>query len=94
MMKIYESKHNVYDAVDAFLKHGVIALGDTTTPAINYISRIKECLSIYKEVEFAKDLEIVPNHGYLYFVYDTNRFKLRSKELLETIHYIDSINPV
>lgn len=93
-MKIYESKHNVYDAVDAFLEHGVVAIGGTKTPAIDYINRLKECLKPYEDIEPIESYVTVSNHGYLYFLYDLNRFKLKSKELLETIHYIDSINPV
>lgn len=93
-MKIFESNNNVYDAVDAFIEHGIVAIEGTKTPAVNYINRLKECLKAYEEADPTESYESVSNHGYLYFVYDLNRFTPMSKELSKTIRYIDSIHPV
>ncbi|WP_019672382.1 hypothetical protein [Psychrobacter lutiphocae] len=91
-MRIFDSRHNVYDAVNAFIEHGVVVIGGTKTPAIAYIERLKECLSVYADVEPILGYENVPNYGYLYFLYDLNRFESRSEELLRVVTHVDEMN--
>lgn len=73
-MKIYGTKNNVYDAVDAVVEHGVAAVEGTKTPAVDYANRIIECLTVYPDIAPTIGYQNVPNEGYLYYVYDTNKF--------------------
>ncbi len=92
-MKIYGPKNNVFDAVDAVKKHGVAAVEGTKTPAVDYAKRIIKCLAVYSEVTPEIGYHNVPNHGYLYYVYDMNKFTFdEHKELEAIIFQIDEAN--
>lgn len=73
-MKIYGNNSNIYDAVDAVVQHGVAAIEGTKTSAVEYTSRIIRCLSVYSDVAPSIGYQNVMNQGYLYYVYDINRF--------------------
>lgn len=89
-MKIYGIKNNVYDAVDAVVEHGVAAVEGTKTPAVDYANRIIKCLSVYPEIEPTIGYQNVANEGYLYYVYDLNRYSSGDARLKELIDQIDA----
>lgn len=64
MMKIYGIKNNVYDAVDAVVKHGFAVVEGTKTSAVNYAKRIIKCLSVYSEIKPCIGYQNVVNEGY------------------------------
>lgn len=47
-MKNFDSRDNIYNAVDAFIQ--VVVISGTKTPAESYINRLKNCLSVYDDV--------------------------------------------
>lgn len=91
-MNIYGTKNNVYDAVDEVVEHGVAAVEGTKTPAVDCANRIIKCLSVYSEIEPVIGYQNVANEGYLYYVYDLNRFPIGSVELEAMIDQIDKAN--
>jgi hypothetical protein len=91
-MNIYGTKNNIYDAVDAVVEHGVAAVEGTKTPAVDYANRIIKCLSVYSGIEPAIGYKNVANEGYLYYVYDINRFPIGSAELEAMINQFDEAN--
>ncbi|MDG4813190.1 hypothetical protein P8629_09255 [Hydrogenovibrio sp. 3SP14C1] len=91
-MKIYDEENNVYDAVDAVLETGVAAVGGCTTPAVKYAKRIIECLAPYSDIEACIGYKNVTHNGYLYYVFDVNRFSIVSPELEKIVDRIDENN--
>lgn len=89
-MKIYGIKNNVYDVVGAVVEHGVAAVEGTKTPAVDYANRVIKCLSVYSEIEPAIGYQNVANEGYLYYVYDLNRYSSGDARLKELIDQIDA----
>jgi hypothetical protein len=92
--KIFESTENVYKAVDAVIKHGFAAVDGTKNEAVPFCNRIIAALEPYKEIEPIIGFENVPNHGYLYYVFDSLRFRCGDKLLQGKIHEVDRANPV
>ncbi|HAV5331872.1 TPA: hypothetical protein JI076_11020 [Acinetobacter baumannii] len=91
-MRIFDTTENVYNAVDAIIKHGFAVISGTKIPAVKYASRIKKCLKPYKKIDLHLSMHVnIPNHGYLYFVYDQNRFS--HSELEKTIQEIGLHHP-
>jgi hypothetical protein len=91
-MKIYGTRNNVYDAVDAVVAHGIAAVEGTKTPAVEYANRIIQCLEPYADVRPSIGYQNVRNNGYLYYVHDLNRFSTGSPELEEIVSQIDEDN--
>ena len=91
-MKIYGHADNIYDAVDAVVEHGVAAVEGTKTPAVNYANRIIEALAVYPDVAATIGYQNVVNEGYLYYVFDTNKFGCGDSRLKEIINEIDESN--
>ncbi|WNO10069.1 hypothetical protein [Teredinibacter sp. KSP-S5-2] len=91
-MRIYGTKNNVYDAVDTVLEHGIAAVEGTKIPAVEYANRIIECLGIYPDVSPIISYQNVPNAGYLYYVFDINRFPIGEKALEDIVLEIDLEN--
>ncbi len=88
-MRIYKTTENVFNAVDAVVEHGVAAVSGTQTPAVEFCDRIIKALEPYANIEPATGYENVPNEGYLYFVYDNNRFfSGRNEYLLSIVHEV------
>ncbi|QHH99221.1 hypothetical protein [Acinetobacter dispersus] len=80
-MRIYATTENVYNAVDAVIKHGFAVISGTKTPVESYAVRIKKCLKPYKEIDPNLSLhKDIPHHGYLYYVFDMNRFSHKDLE--------------
>lgn len=91
-MRIFDTTENVCNAVDAIIEHGFAVISGTKTPAVKYASRIKKCLKPYKKIDPHLSIHVnIPNHGYLYFVYDQNR--LNHSELEKTIQEIGLHHP-
>lgn len=91
-MRIFVTTESVYNAVDAVIEHGFAVISGTKTPAVNYADRIRKCLKPYKKIDPHLSMhENVPNHGFLYFVYDQNRFK--NSDLEKTIQEIGLHHP-
>ena len=81
---LFRSKDNVYDAVDAVTKHGFAAIDESTTHAVRYADRIIKCLEPYSDIKPVKSYKNTAIYGYLYYVYDGNKFSdSQVKELLE-----------
>lgn len=91
-MKIYGTKNNAYDTVDAVVKYGVAAVEGTKTPAVEYANHIIECLSPYTDVFPSIGYQNVAKNGYLYYVYDLKKFPIGSRELEKIIDRIDEAN--
>ena len=89
---IYGPDNNVYDAVEAVIENGIAAIHGTTTPAVKYANRIIECLKAYPEVSPTIGYSNVANEGYLYYVYDLNKFSLGSRKLEKLIIQIDAMS--
>jgi len=83
-MKIYAEKNNPYDVVDAILEHGVSVIEGTKTSALNYSNRVMKCLYPYENVVQIQGYENVRNNGYLYYIFDGNRFQIGDQELKKT----------
>jgi len=88
-MKIYGNRNNIYDAV---VQHGVAAIEGSKTSAVEYANRIIKCLSVYAEIAPSIGYKNVTNQGYLYYVYDTNRFGDCHTTLATIIRKIDERN--
>lgn len=91
-MKIYGTKNNVYDAVEAVIAYGVAAVEGTKTPAEEYANRIIKCLEPYSNVRPNIGYQNVTNNGYLYYVHDLNIFPIESLELKKIVNQIDEDN--
>lgn len=91
-MKIYGTKTNVYDAVDAVVSYGVAAVEGEKTPAVEYAERIIACLAPYADVNPAIGYKNVKNNGYLYYVYNLNAFSHGSYDLEKMVDRIDEAN--
>lgn len=93
-MKIFDSRNNVYDAVEAVVKFGVAAIEGTKEPAVSYSERVIKCLEPYSDIDPIQGYLNVTNRSYLYYVYDGNRFSSRDKKLKEIVFEIDKKNPI
>ncbi len=93
-MKIFRSTENVYNAVDSVVKYGFAAVHGTKSEAVPFCSSIIEELKPNIEISPTTGYENVNNQGYLYYVFDLNRFKCGDSLLKEKIHELDRINPV
>lgn len=91
-MKIYTQQDNIYDAVDAMVKDGVVAVGGMKTSAVAHLYRIQENLQTYDDVASIQAFHEVANHGYLYFLYDSNR--LSFEQARQLVEKIDKENPL
>lgn len=91
-MKIYGIRNNVYDAVDPVIKYGVAAVEGTKSPAEEYANKIIKCLSVYSDISPTIGYQNVPNNGYLYYVYNLNRFDNSNLDLENIIFELDRIN--
>lgn len=89
-MKIYGSKDNPYDAVDAIVEYGAAAIEGSKQAAEDYSKRVIKCLEPYEDIEPIQAYQNVPNNGYLYYVFDNNRFHIGDPELKKLLLRIDS----
>lgn len=91
-MKIYWETDNIYDAVDSVVINGIATLGGTQSNAVPLSERIMEALKPYNEVVPLVGFTEVPLNGYLYYIFDSNKFEIGSNALRELIFKIDSNN--
>lgn len=92
-MKIYGENNNIFDAVESFIKYGIVAIQGTKIPALNYSHKVINALKPYPNVSPTISYQNVEKYnGYLYFIVDLNRFDLLSKEVKEFINTIDKTN--
>lgn len=89
---IVEFDDQVEAAVDEMVYSGVVAVEGTKTIALHLIQSIKEGLGNYDEVSATESYMDVPNHGYLYYLYDANRFNIDSLELKQMVLRIDAMS--
>ena len=91
-MKIYSDKNNIYDAVDALVGYGIIAIEGTKTPATAYSRRVLKCIKVYSEIDahigFQDNLKY---NGYLYYIVDYNRFSMLDSEIEKIMNKIDKL---
>lgn len=92
-MKIFGVKNNVYDAADAVVKHGLAVVEGTKISATNYTKRVIQCLKPYTDVSPIEGYQNVPNNGYLYYVFDNNKFPTGDDALKNLVLKIDAANP-
>ena len=93
-MKIFRSTENVYNAVDAVVKYGFATVHGTKSEAVPFCTRIIDALKPYSEIAPATGYEDVTNQGYLYYVFDLNKFSCGDNRLKEKIHEVDKANPI
>lgn len=91
-MKIYGTNDKIQDAVEAVVKYGVAIVEGTKTPATDYAKKVIDALEPYGDICPSIGYQNVLNEGYLYYVYDLNRFQIGSKELEKIIQRIDAVN--
>lgn len=87
---IIEFSEQIEDAVDAILEDGIVGVEGTKTIAVKLIRLIKAELEFHDEIVPIESYKNVPNHGYLYYVYDSNKFLIGSTELEKLILKIDA----
>lgn len=87
MTRIFHQSENVYNAADCVRTHGYAAVSGTLSSAVPCCNRIMDVLSVYEEVSPMKSYLNVKKQGYLYFVYDTNRFTLE-----EVARFIEAVD--
>jgi len=90
-MKLFGDKNNIYDAVDSVIENGIAIVEGTKTPAMEYANRIIKCLSVYPEIAPSVGYKNVVNNGYLYYVYDINKFSNNHSKLEKIIDTFDEI---
>nr|WP_174506001.1 hypothetical protein [Acinetobacter sp. Marseille-Q1620] len=93
-MKIFKQQENIFNAVNSMINHGVAVLEGTKTSATQYADRIIMALKPYETVEPIIAYQNVPNHGYLYYLYDANKFDVSSTQLKMLILLADASNKV
>jgi len=89
-VRIFGQRDNVYAAVDAVIEHGLVAIDGTKTFSTNYCQRIINCLEPYDDISPIVGYEEVPNNGYLYYVFDANRFRIGDIALKTLLLQIDA----
>lgn len=86
MTRIFQQTENVYNAADCIRLHGYAPIEGTKTSAMSYCERVIRALSVYKDVQARISYLNVPNNGYLYFVYDVNRYsRTEVSRLIEAV---------
>ncbi|EJM22036.1 hypothetical protein PMI21_00218 [Pseudomonas sp. GM18] len=74
MTRIFQQSENVYNAADSVRLHGYAVIEGTLSSAVPYCDRVIKVLSVYEGIHATKSYLNVTNQGYLYFVYDANRY--------------------
>jgi len=80
MTRIFQQSENLYNAADCVRAYGYAAIEGTLSSAIPYCDRVIKALSVYQGVHAMKSYLNVENQGYLYFVYDANRYTMAEVE--------------
>ena len=83
-----EEADNVYDAVDYIVQHGVVAISGTKQSATRYAERVISCLEPYDNIEPIIGFYKGSSEGYLYYIYDNNRFQTGSNVLEDMLKKI------
>ncbi|GFM53744.1 hypothetical protein PSCICE_50110 [Pseudomonas cichorii] len=74
-MKVFMPSSNIYNAVDAVKLHGYAAVEGTKSHAVPYLERVKSALTAYPAISPAISFQKHTKRGYLYFMYDLNRYR-------------------
>lgn len=82
MTRIFQHHENIYKAADSVQRHGYAAVEGTLSSAVPYCNRVINVLSVYENILARTGYLNVPKQGYLYFVYDGNRFTAAEVEPL------------
>ena len=82
MTRIFRHSENVYNAADCVRTHGYAAIEGTLSSAVPYCDRVVKVLSVYECIHATKSYLNVTSQGYLYFVYDANRYTASEVEPL------------
>ena len=82
MTRIFRQSENVYNAADAVRLHGYAAIEGGASSAVLYCDRVLKVLSVYENLAPTKSYLNVKKQGYLYFIYDANRYTVKEVEPL------------
>lgn len=93
-MKIFKQSDNIYDAVNDVLDQGLALVEGTKTIANTHAEKIINALKAYDYVAPTIGYQNVPNHGYLYYIYDLNKFDIDSMQLKMKVLHADALNNV
>lgn len=86
MTRIFQQSENVYNAADCVRAHGYAAIEGTLSSAVPYCDRVVKVLFAHDGILAMKSYLNVTNQGYLYFVYDANRYTMAEVEhLIEAV---------
>ncbi len=88
-LKSYSSSDNLEGALDSVIEFGIAILLDSTTPATKYANKIIKYFEPFKNIDPILGFKMVKNGGYYYYVFDSNRFGVNSKELKKIIEEFD-----
>lgn len=91
-MKTYDFNDNPYDAVNTFLKNGIVVIEGTKTNASDYMKRVLKCLEPYNNISPIESYKNVPKNGYFYFIFDGSKFNIGDKNLNKLLIEIDALN--
>ncbi|QDQ25795.1 hypothetical protein FNU76_05200 [Chitinimonas arctica] len=89
-MRIFGHYDHIDDAIAALIHHGVIAVAGARSEAVPQIERIMKCLAAYPKILPVSGYQIVPNHGYLYFVRDASRYPVGDRWIKRQLMDIDA----
>lgn len=92
MMKIYENYDEVVDAAHSVIESGIAVIEGTKTIAISYAKNVIEYLKNHPEISPAIGYMNVPFNGYLYYIFDLNKYIGSDPKLKTLILEIDKAN--
>ncbi len=91
-MKIFKQSDSIFDAVNDVIDSGLAIIDGTKTTATALADKIIFALKGYDYIEPTIGYQNVPNHGYLYFIYDLKKFSVDSMELKMKVMQADGMN--
>lgn len=81
-MKVHMPSGNIYNVVDAVIRHGYAAVEGTKSMAIPYLERVRAALGAYEQVTPMISFQRHDQRGYLYFICDLSKFKVEEAQAL------------
>jgi hypothetical protein len=91
-MKIYENHDEILDAAHSVIERGVAVIEGTKTIVISYADNVIEYLKEHPEISPAIGYMNVPFNGYLYYIFDLEKYISSDPKLKSIILEIDKIN--
>lgn len=94
-MKIFDEKDDIYNAISAFIHHGIVVVEGTKSSACEYLDLLCQELQNYDDdMSPIVGYQEVKNRGYLYYVFDSARYFIGDSTLKNTVKEIDAENPI